>query len=253
MSVLAARMREGAAGVPSTSFNPLTSITWKMAAWASDPLWSNPGDGNAVASWRDGSGNSKDLTQSDNAKKPTFNSSVAAFNNQAAVNFDETSDTMCSPQFTVATAPWTFVLIGLTERVGAPIADRWFVTGDNGSDGYTAGFGIYQTHWTMTQGTRCDSAATWDNSTHLFRMLGNSGSSVLAVDETAVISGATTGTRHPAYVLLNDYMWTAPDGTGNYINATVAFVGLYQGDITANGSWAAFKTWAGTTYGLTIA
>jgi hypothetical protein len=38
------------------------------------------------------------------------------------------------------------------------------------------------------------------------------------------------------------------DGPGRYI----AFAGIYQGDITADAQYAAFKTWVASTYGLTI-
>jgi hypothetical protein len=48
---------------PVLGYNPLTSITWAAAYWAADPSWTFPGDGSQVSSWRDGSGNSRTLTQ----------------------------------------------------------------------------------------------------------------------------------------------------------------------------------------------
>src|SRR5688572_9123183 len=53
-------------------FDPLTAFDWEVVAWASDPAWTPPADGAAVASWPDRSGNGRDLVQADAGKRPLF-------------------------------------------------------------------------------------------------------------------------------------------------------------------------------------
>ena len=36
-------------------------------------------------------------------------------------------------------------------------------------------------------------------------------------------------------------------------NSHIAFAGVYAGDVTADGGWAAFCAWVGAHYGLTLA
>jgi hypothetical protein len=68
-------------------FSPL-SIPWVSAYWAEDPSWSNPGDGNAVSSWRDAGTAAADVAQATGSVQPTYRASVAALNSKPAIQFD---------------------------------------------------------------------------------------------------------------------------------------------------------------------
>ena len=58
-----------------------------------------------------------------------------------------------------------------------------------------------------------------------------------------------------------DLSWTAVSGASGYdierdggkYSGSIAFVGIYEGDITADGSWADMETWVTDHYGITIA
>lgn len=88
-------MRHFLGGVPAVAgggggFDPL-SITWAHAWWAEDPGWTNPGDGNAVSSWRN-DGSQATAATSSGTNRPTFRSSYANLNSKPAVEFDGSND-----------------------------------------------------------------------------------------------------------------------------------------------------------------
>lgn len=86
-------MRHFLGGVPNyaatSSFDPL-SISWAHAFWASDPSWSNPGDGNSVSSWRNAGSNGTAAAQATGGNRPIYRSSYANLNSQPAVEFVST-------------------------------------------------------------------------------------------------------------------------------------------------------------------
>ncbi len=230
------------------SFDPTTAIAWEAAFWASDPSWSNPGNGNPVSAWRNfgsraGAG---DAAQSTANRKPTYLSSVAGLNNQPGVSFDGAGsglgDYLITGNFSSAfTTQGSIIVIGKRDGAGA---------GGNESLATCAGSSAFTTLYFASGKVNLYASSgfagpAFDNSAHLYRGRTNGASSAIAVDESV-----TTGT-----VGATSYAFVSIGRGGNDTDQpkmTVAFVGLYSGDITTDGQWSAFKTWAASTYGLTI-
>lgn len=87
-----------------------------------------------------------------------------------------------------------------------------------------------------------------DSGAHLARFLANNTASVMAEDETVLVTGA--GGTETA-----DAMGMFDANTSVYFPFAghIAFMGLYSGDVTADAKWSQFKTWVTSYYGITVA
>ncbi len=226
----------------SATFDP-SLITWYAAWWASDPLWSNPGDGNLVSSWRDLSGNARDVTQGNSTYQPTYRASYASLNNQPAVEFG-TTQYIATGNLTEGTAK-TVVAIARTSSVAAA---RWAVSANDGNTALLINRSAGTTKPTAYSGSFLNSTVTMDTNAHALYAYFNGASSYIAVDATKT-TGNSGGSGH---------LGTTPVSLGNPvggsagINGALAFVGVYLGDIEAAANWAAFKAGITATYGLSL-
>lgn len=214
-----------------SQFDPLTAIAWRAAWWASDPGWSNPGDGNVVTTWRDGTGNGRDMTGS-GSTKPTYRASVAAFNNKPAIDFTAASKTLTLTDS--LSGGFSFVVICNHTTVDG--SNRYSF--GNFSDGWMVG-ALNTSNWRLYNGM--DTAVAPNTSAHMFVGYVNSGSSKLLVDATSA-SGSigTSAYTAPAW---NPFF-------GGWLGYAV-WGSLIAGDVTANSQWSAFKSWVTATYGIT--
>lgn len=220
-------------------YDPL-SIAWHSAYWAEDPNWTNPGDGNAVTTWDDASGNGRSVTQGTSGKRPLYRASVAALNSQPAVDFDGTDDYLASGSaFTATSGTLTKVVViqVKTVVVGTRHIFSWGSTGgradlyysNNGSD-----WGLYAPSAQVLGGTP-------DTSAHiLFATFGTS-VAALNVDGVDVATGTNSGS-------LSTHTLGAYSGGGENIHANIAFAGLYVGNMSA-GDRADLLAWAQDHYG----
>ena len=70
----------------AVAFNPLDYGTPSYAFWAADPDWSNPGDGNAVTSWRnDGSASPTTIGEIGSGTSVTYRSAASAMASKPAL------------------------------------------------------------------------------------------------------------------------------------------------------------------------
>lgn len=225
----------------ATTFDP-SIITWKAAYWASDPLWSNPGDGNEVTSWRDYSGNSLTLSRVGGVNGPTYRASVTELNNQPGIDFDGINDRLWCTTTTGTTQPDSIVLIVRADSISAN-KQRWI---DN-----QTGTGDRQ----LVEGAYVDGKALlWAGSLASSSLSATTGAYFM----TALFNGASSwieraGTRsatiNPNTAGLGGIM--VGNANSIYADGVVAFAGVYDGDITANANWATFKAGATATYGVT--
>lgn len=226
---LATRMRMST----GSTFNPLTAIGWHTAVWASDPLWTNPGDGNAVSSWRDGSGNSRTLTQGSAPAQPIFRASIAGYNNKPTVEFNTTSHDLASPSFTAVTQPYSVVVVG---NLGSTSSFRvlWYGMTSSAPPFTTLGKGSAAPFYLYANGSALTvSTVTADTSPRFFGGVFNAASSTIIVNNvvTAGTEAALTGAATQFW--LNSNALITNFGGGNR-----AFAGLYVGDITSHPQWA---------------
>lgn len=215
-------------------FDP-SLITWHTAFWAADPSWSNPGDGNAVSSWRDYSGNSRTATQGTGASQPTYRASYASLNNQPAVEFG-TSHYLATPSFTLYQ---TLTILAIA-RTSSTAAQRWLASDAPGN------LALEQNRSTtaaMYGGSFLNSSVTMDTSAHLVYGYFAGASSFIVVDATKT-SGAAGSNVFSAGVMNVGSASTS-------LNGGLAFLGVYAGNIESATNWAAFKAGITATYGIT--
>lgn len=221
---------------PAGGFDP-SLISWYAAYWASDPLWSNPGDGNKVSSWRDLSGSGLDVTQGGaDSSKPTYRASYASLNNQPAVEFTTGSDYLSVTLGTPKAQPLT--VVGIV-RQSDTTGNRYFMQNQ---------FGLFalgsrrSTTPAIYAGGFVNSSVSSDTNAHLMYGYFNGASSYIVVDSTKSTGNPGTNDISGSLRLSN---------STNGMVGGVAFVGVYVGDIEANANWAAFKAGITATYGVT--
>lgn len=224
--------RTGASG-----FNP-GALTWHTAFWADDPNWSNPGDGNAVSSWRDYSGNSRTATQGTGANQPIFRSSYASLNGRGAVDYTSSGQWLSTPTFTLA-QPFTMLAIARTTSTAAA---RWLMADTDGS--LALELNRFTTP-TMYAGAFVNSTVTMDTSAHMVYGYFAGASSFIVCDATKTTGSAGTNTFSATYLSLAYRL-------GNSLLGGLAFAGLYSGNIESDPNWATFKAGVASYYGVTV-
>ena len=232
-------MRRATAGVGG-DFNPETDITWHSLFWAegTDFVAEGYADTNDVTTWPNETGQTNATEVTDT---PTYDAVNASFNNQPTVAYGD-DDRLGADPFSVApTYPISIVAIGNVAAGGA----RYVFGGndaDHRTDSYASGG-----EWRMTRGGTTVGAGTQDSLPHLFVMNADS-TDTLTIDGVGVLSG-NSGPDQIEGLILGHYFGTADASVGG----NIALIGIYEGDITADGSWSDFETWAEDHYGLTIA
>lgn len=181
--------------------------------------------------------------QATGSKQPTYDASLAAFNNQPVVTF-ATDDVLAVDVADIA-QPYYLVVVGAT--AGGSGVERLVGIGTN--TGY--GLGDDGTpDWTFSAGTAI-AGGTPDANPHLFRATANGASSALLVDETSVVA-SNAGATGLTVLALGAGVSTL--GTyANYLNGSIAYAAVFTTDPTAQSEWATFKAWVASTYGITVA
>lgn len=241
----------GATGAAPATFNPLTDWTTDPVhgVWASDPLWTPPADGGAVASWRNGGTVAGvNLTQATGSKQPTYRASTAALNNKPTVQGDGTDDFLAAD--TANFAQPVFILMvaaqGRPTTANEALADRYATPGVQSL--YTEFGGVFANQWQSSNAIAAIRGGTSNNSPHLFRMVSNGASSTLHVDETLIGTGNfATGDFNGVY------LFSATGGTAYFSSGHIAYWAAFNSDPTAQAEWATFKAWVASTYGITVA
>jgi hypothetical protein len=236
----AMRMANREAVAPLT--DPLGAIPWTKAAWADDPAWTNPGNGNTVTTWRNAGSVAGDFT---NVSSPVFRASVAAFNGHAAVEL--VSGWMQTSAFVLA-EPFTIVWIG--KRLGAAGGgyERMVELSNENSPflcltmNGPSGSGTLK--WALVGGGSfvLNSTISYDTNPHAIRGIFNAASSSIEVDSVAT-NGTLGGISSTAAMRL---------GSNTNANQQMAFVGLYPGNLTTHAQWPAFRAWVASNYNLVI-
>ncbi len=231
-------------GQPAPTFDPF-SVAWNFATWASDPDWSNPGDGSPVASARNGGSVGGVLTASGGAR-PTFRNSVASLNNQAAFEFNGTSNILSQSGITT-TPTTTLVWIGQWKASGGGNLDRLI---DINSPNLSALCMYFGSYWTMySGGSSYDNAA--NTSAAAVRALFKSGtnnSKLKVMNRTEISATLQDATGGTAFILGGDPTLSS----SNFANVYTAFAGGFDGDINTDPNWTLFKSWALSFYNVVI-
>lgn len=212
------------------------------AVWASDPDWSNPGDGNAVSSWRNPG--SPHVTQGTSGSRPLYRASTVAFNNRPTVEFDG-SDDYIEADITDISQP--FVLVAVANTGGANATAEGVIgssgtnstrIGDSGADAFTYNFGTAQT------------GGTTDSDPHVWVALINGASSQLRIDGTQVVTG-NSGAGSLVRFTLGCSRSTNDNVARHFLDGHIAYAAVYE--LSSVSDVADLEEALGTYYGISIA
>lgn len=229
-----------------TPFSPLTSWATQPHSifWADDPSWSNPGDGNAVSTWRNAGSNGTAAVQAVALLQPTFRAAGTGLNGHAGVQGDGTADTLATAAFTSIPQPYSIVAVGSISSAAAAAKFLYdSISGANEAAFYVATAG---TKFSCYAGVGFDTDVGVDTNVHMSRVYWNGASSAMAVDETSKAGNAG------ASAITGITIGSAAGGAAGFNAGTIGLLILYPGQITADASWAAFKVWCAAYYGLTL-
>lgn len=218
------------------------------AFWAGDPAWSNPGNGNAVSSWRDYSGQGRDITQSTPGFRPIYQASVAGLNSQPAVAFDITDDNLGSSAFT-ATGTTAHTLL-MVLRLGSTVSGTqvFFAPPSGAFLSFYGYLGTWTGFTTATSGSPFSASGIAANTSYAVRLHIKSGTDKWSVN-------GTQSDNNGGDLVPNALTTVGLGGVGGAsgAGASIAYAALIDADATADANWSTFVSWVSTTYGLTIA
>lgn len=221
-----------------SGFDPL-SIGWHSAYWAEDPAWTNPGDGNAVTTWTDASGNGRSITQGTPGHRPLYRASVAALNNKPALDFDGTDDGLASGSaFTATSGDLTKVIVLQWQTAQAGTRHFWSWGNTGGRADLFAYFSGKWATYSPALGVLEGSAS--DQSPHLII-------ATFAAAAKIEVDGATVATGSGGGSLSSHSIGRYAAGTEPF-DGYIAFAGLYNGTLTAQQK-ADLLAWSQSHYG----
>lgn len=229
--------QQGGGGGPA--FDPLSYGSPFHAFWAEDPNWTNPGDGNAVSSWRNDGSNGVAATQATGANQPLYLSS--GINSRPALDFDGSNDRLIisDADTTGLTNPITVVVCASFDSAsgsqtfidGVAASSRVIInTNSSGfwqvSNGGTFSTGVSAVTGTSVHVVVAGTSAKWRrNGTQI--ATGNSG--------TNGLDGIAIGSRN--------------DGS-QPTNAKIAYVAVFGSDITGEAWFSEYESGLRTLYGV---
>jgi hypothetical protein len=216
------RRRQFPLGVIPGTFDPFDSSypTAVVGAFAEDPLWANPGDGNAVTSWRDGTGGGRHFT---GANHPTFRSSVAAYGNRPALDLSGgTFFGLLSGTFSAVSLPMTVVCVA--NLAPTSTTNQIFGGGDSGT--------------TLRFGATSGNVLNWNNGTNRTAGTSSTSPSVWVVEfrsngVQAIRNAGTPTTQSEAGSNTVTSLWAGRSFNGNGTAGHISFIALYASAITA--------------------
>lgn len=230
----------------AASTGPPTFTNTIAAYWASDPLWSNPGDGNAVATWRDYSGQGCDATAAGSVQ-PVYRA-TSSLNSQPVVEFDNTDDYMTATiPSTSATNPHTMIQIF---RSGAAWTSALrFIGGVSDSTSFNKYEQVAQSFANVraydTTGYFDHGGTGANNTNYVWRMKWDTSTNSAWSINNSTTTNSTLRARSGLALL-----WLGRSGFP--IQTQLAYMAYIDGDATADANWSSFVSWVSTTYGLTI-
>lgn len=229
-------------------FDPETSITWHSLFWAEGTDFVAQGytDTASVTTWPNETSESDGSTTND----ITYEASNTALGQPAVLSggagYCRTPAFTTNPDYTSGIS-----IVIIAEYTGSSSAVGALVDGITSGGrhqvltGNTFKFDVYagstQSSSNGVHGTGAHSyLLTFDGSTGNETLSIDGGADVIAADAgSQTITGLSIGNRYDGHSARN---WLG----------SIAFVGLYEGDITADGAWSDLQTWASDHYGVTL-
>lgn len=232
--------------------SPLTPylLGWEALAYAGDTGAGNLAEGEAVAWWRDSSGNERRTAQSTVAARPVFRRSVAALNNKPAFQLDGTGDFLVTssftdipPSFASRTQPFSVVVVFVPTTLDATNRDVM------GTDGLSVTVNNSNTYLYAGGASSVDrgSAVTLNAASVIIAEVDGASSS-LTVNGDAAITG-TLGGGTANQLALGCYNSAS---SSNFFAGYIAFAGIIAGHISSDPYYSALLWWLNIEYGVTV-
>ena len=244
----ARRLMAAKAAAGGGGFDPETDIAWEHLWWCEsvDFIAEGYSDTDEITSFPDSVGTG---TLTPRTTGPIFVASDANFNGQPSAQFVDLVDGINGTLDASVSAPFSVVFIARSDNTGS---NSRAVLGA-GDQAYIRSSSSGPGQWRMYTPTGLINTDTKLN-----------GTSTAAVFCEAVFNGASSKLREDGATLASGNPGAATLSTEFGINTygdvdngglpiDVVLVGVYSGDITADGSYSAFKSWAADHYGITIA
>jgi hypothetical protein len=241
-SRIAAAQQSG--GTPPV-YDP-TSEAWLSVWWADKLVLS---DGASVATWADAKG-THNLANPTSSEQPIYRASASILNNRPSVEFNVggVASGLFKGSVALGTGAISMVMIVTYDNVGANRRLFGILSADTGR--YFGGVLGTGPQWAAHRGTLLAGGTPVINTKYFLRFYLNNTSSDIRVNETSVAAGAAGAINTTQITLGGARSTTTLSGIHD---GHIAFCGLFSGDVSAQGWWSTFKTWAGTYYGITIA
>lgn len=238
------------------------NIKWSLAWWASDPDWTNPGNGNVVSLWRNAGsfGARNDAVSTSVGTKPTYYSSVSSLNNRAGVRFTAASTTYLyftngNPPNPASGQVWAHPTIGPPFSIVA----IWQNVLGGGSIMEALAPTDIQTRvlaGSMSRGgvNMSSDTVVWSNAPSF--MAGHFSSPSAAIElgnkriDFVSVSTGGFGGKVAAFGSGGSVIGARYTTASSYFDGYLAFLGVYDGDLSTHPLWSSFKQWAQTYYAI---
>ena len=234
--LLAGRQVAGGGGLP---FDLAFDALW----WASGPamLAESPTDGSIRETIPDEIGSNGLTGFAGPTAGPTWQAADSEVGGEPSFKFASVGTLFQSGAFASFSQPWSVVLL-LQNNSGAN--DQYFIDGMGGSNRCL--FRTASGNWNFFAGSSFNHGATPASGFRAFALVANGASSKIRVAGSQ--STGNAGSHSFTGITLGSaYDFGAPMLTGRFV-----LVGVYNGDVTADGDWAAFQSWVSTTYSLSL-
>ena len=230
--------------IAGADFDPEADITWHSLFWAEGTNMTAEGysDTDAVDAWPNETAE-QDLAQASASLQPTFDAVHPGFNDRPVVDSDA-SEYMQTAAFDTApdyTSRVSFVAVAKYDSIAGYI---WAsITGDTRNDTY--GSASSYKFYTAAAELSVTGANT---NPHLFIGVypGSAGGGIDGYIDG--VDGGNTGTTSAELTGLS--IFARYDGTTSKMNGQIAFIGIYEGDITTDGAYDDLKAWVHYHYGI---
>lgn len=183
------------------------------------------------------------LTQFNSSNRPTFNASYANLNGRSAVVFDGVTQYIGPFKSSIGLAvPYSIVTVAYVGNIGTTTR-IYTADGAIASSKYFAN--VNSSKWNVRWQTSLSSTSASTIGPHMALSKPVSGATdSLLIDGTSVLSGDAGDAAYGGLTL-----GAGNDGTFP-AQCAIAFVGVYNGDITADKNWRAFVQWVREYYGM---
>lgn len=226
-----------AAAPPAPFFG---AISMYREFWAEDPSWTNPGDGNACTDARDNGTAGADLGTA--VVAPSF-TAAGGPNGRPSYDFTGGNKTFKTTTGTSGTEFTVFAVVEITN-----LGDNAITDAGTGNQAYTSQENISGQQWRAynTGGIDARSAAIADGAPHLMVTHFKANATTIYIDGVSVATD-TSGSISAAtgFVIGANYAVSA-----SYFSGYIPYVGMYAGDLTGDGDYAAWAAAVMSYYGI---